>query len=258
MIVQTHYFNNGNDLSESKVNALGVAITRLLGRAPHKSFQINSPIVTSRAGNNREIDQLSIFPIPLPNRLGTKDRKGESAVNMVVELRLIRIQHPYLNSSILAQYLALNAGKYNFTRMQKRVFKKAPTFDLNDISLNKEGLPQGSSAAQLFSPTSWETTHAVGLTTGVKLELAGRLTTQRSIPRKTVENKHTGSFTVDHRISSGPLGSASSVGAGDLRSPAPAGAYSPGSLGKEQPQNPFVNLSQYTSKNKLGTYTIKV
>ena len=118
---------------------------------------------------------------------------------MVVELRLIRIQHPYLNSSILAQFLALNAGKYNFTRMQKMVFKKAPTFDLNDISLNKEVLPQGSGAAQLG-------THAVGLTTGVKLELAGRLTTQRSIPRKTVENKHTGSFTVDHRISSGPLG----------------------------------------------------
>lgn len=166
MIVQIHYFNSGNDLSESKVNALGVAITRLLGGAPHKSS------------------------------------------NMVVELRLIRIQHPYLNSSILAQYLALNAGKYNFTRMQKMVFKKAPTFDLKDISLNKEVLP--------------------GLTTGVKLELAGRLTTQRSIPRKTVENKHTGSFTVDHRISSG------------------------------QPQNPSVNLSQYISKNKLGTYTIKV
>ena len=142
---------------------------------------------------------------------------------MVVELRLIRIQHPYLNSSILAKFLALNAGKYNFTRMQKRVFKKAPTFptswelDLNDISLNKEVLPQGSEAAQLG-------THAVGITTGVKLELAGRLTTQRSIPRKTVENKHTGSFTVDHRISSGPLGSTSSVGAGDLRSPAPADA----------------------------------
>ena len=189
MIVQTHYFNfpssagKGNDLSESKVNALGVAITRLLGRAPHKSS------------------------------------------NMVVELRLIRIQHPYLNSSILAQFLALNAGKYNFTRMQKRVFKKAPTFDFNDISLNKEVLP--------------------GLTTGVKLELAGRLTTQRSIPRKTVENKHIGSFTVDHRISSGPLGSTSSVGV------TPASAV-------EQPQNPFVNLSQYTSKNKLGTYTIKV
>ena len=192
MIVQTHYFNNGNDLSESKVNALGVAITRLLGRAPHKSSQINSPNIVGG------IDQLSIFP----------SKAWDSAVNMVVELRLIRIQHPYLNSSILAQYLALNAGKYNFTRMQKMVFKKAPTFDLNDISLNKEILP--------------------GLTTGVKLELAGRLTTQRSIPRKTVENKHTGSFTVDHRVSSG------------------------------QPQNPFVNLSQYTSKNKLGTYTIKV
>ena len=229
MIVQIHYFNSGNDLSESKVNALGVAITRLLGGAPYKSSQINTP-----------------------NIVGGIDQLSTRAVNMVVELRLIRIQHPYLNSSILAQYLALNAGKYNFTRMQKRVFKKAPTFDLNDISLNKEVLPQGSGAAQLFSPTSWETTRAVGLTTGVKLELAGRLTTQRSIPRKTVENKHTGSFTVDHRISSGPLGSTSSASQSTIgKGVTPAGAV-------EQPQNPFVNLSQYTSKNKLGTYTIKV
>ena len=37
--------------------------------------------------------------------------------NKTVEIRLIRLQYPYLDSSILAQYLAINAGKYNFTRM---------------------------------------------------------------------------------------------------------------------------------------------
>lgn len=41
-----------------------------------------------------------------------------------VELRLVRLQYPYLDSSILAQYLGVNAGKYNFLRMKKMLFKK--------------------------------------------------------------------------------------------------------------------------------------
>jgi hypothetical protein len=55
------------------------------------------------------------------NALGTA-----IADSAVVELRLVRLQYPYLDSSILAQYLALNARKYNFLRMKKRLFKKTP------------------------------------------------------------------------------------------------------------------------------------
>lgn len=87
--------------------------------------------------------------------------------NTRVELRLVRLQYPYLESSILAQYVAINAGKFNFLRMRKMVMSKS---------------------AALISGKS-------GLGSGLKLELAGRLTTQRSIPRKTVENGHTGSFS---------------------------------------------------------------
>jgi hypothetical protein len=54
------------------------------------------------------------------------------------------------------------------------------------------------------------------------MEVAGRLTTQRSIPRKTVTNAHKGSFTVSNRLGSS------------------------------------LDLNQYTSKNKLGAHTVKV
>ena len=112
-----------------------------------------------------------------------------------LELRLIQIKYPYLESSILAQYMARNASKYNFTRMQKRIFRSAKPMKMTS------------------------TTSAL---TGVRVELSGRLTTQRSIPRKTVESRYTGSFTVNKQL------------------------------------NSSVNLSQYTSKNKLGAYTVKV
>jgi len=64
---------------------------------------------------------------------------------------------------------------------------------------------------------------------GIKLEVAGRLTTQRNIPRKTLDSIHTGSF---QKANVNP--------------------------------NPLVNLnskldfSQYASKNKLGAFTVKV
>lgn len=116
-----------------------------------------------------------------------------------VELRFIRLQYPYLDSSILAQYVAINAGKYNMLRMQKMMFKGV---SLTDTGTDKVNLP-----SQM---------------TGVKLELAGRLTTQRSIPRKTVENGHIGSFTVNKTLKSS------------------------------------LDFSQYASKNKLNAFTIKV
>lgn len=97
----------------------------------------------------------------------------------------------------------MNAGKYNFTRMQKMIFSKVPTLKMDTV------LPVGEDVLP-------------GMLSGVKLELAGRLTTQRSIPRKTVENGHTGSFTVSKKL------------------------------------NSSLDFSQYTSKNKIGAYTMKV
>ena len=121
--------------------------------------------------------------------------------SLKVEVRLLGLRYPYLDRSILAQYVAINGGKYNFTRMHKLIFNKLSTVKKNSV------LPSDALSGHI---------------TGLKLELAGRLTTQRSIPRKTVSNKHTGSFYVNKNRGSS------------------------------------VDFSQYASKNKIGAYTIKV
>ena len=105
-----------------------------------------------------------------------------------MELRCIRLQYPYLDSLILSQYLALNAGKYNFLRMKKRLFQKVGTGNVD----------------------------------GLDNHLPSLSTTQRSIPRKTVTNAHKGSFTVSKKLDAS------------------------------------LSLSQYTAKNKFGSYTLKV
>lgn len=122
----------------------------------------------------------------------------------LVEVRVIKLRYPYLDGSILAKYTALNSGKYAFSRIHKAVFKKRAFFLL----------PTGD---KMFNHFNNELPYR---SKGLKLELAGRLTTQQSIPRKTVANKHIGS-----------------------------GLSTAG-----QSSNTF----SYASKNKLGAYTIKV
>lgn len=127
--------------------------------------------------------------------------------SLKVEVRLLGLRYPYLDRSILAQYVAINGGKYNFTRMHKLIFNKLTTVKKNSV------LPTDALSGHI---------------TGLKLELAGRLTTQRSIPRKTVSNKHTGSFYVNKN------------------------------RGSHDRRSWTVDFSQYASKNKIGAYTIKV
>lgn len=117
------------------------------------------------------------------------------------EVQFIQLRYPYLDSKVLSQYLAINASKYGFTRLQKGVFNQVSTI------VTENALPVSAMNS---------------MTTGIKVELAGRLTTQRNIPRKTVNNAYTGSFTASDNLGS------------------------------------TLDFNQYTTKNKLGAYTVKV
>lgn len=117
-----------------------------------------------------------------------------------VELQVIRINYSVLDSSIFSQYLTHNASKYSFNRI---------------LDMLKNSLPTVSSDGSLdntLNPTS----HI----TGIKVKLSGRLVTQASGPRQTVQ--------------AGRIGSSS------------RGLYS------------ATDYSQHTNKNKLGAFTMKV
>jgi ribosomal protein S3 len=119
-----------------------------------------------------------------------------------VELRLVRINHSALDSSIFAQYLTANGGKYSFNRILDMLKGSLPTV-----------VSEGSVDENSDTPTSAHIT-------GVKIKLSGRLTTQRSGPRQTVQ--------------AGRLGSSAK-----------------GQFGT-------VDYSKHTAKNKLGAFTMKV
>jgi len=163
---------------------------------PGDKVVVNIPYYASP--NGTPILKLTALGAAISKWLGKETGNKQS---LKVEVRLLGLRYPYLDRSILAQYVAINGGKYNFTRMHKLIFNKLSTVKKNSV------LPTDALSGHI---------------TGLKLELAGRLTTQRSIPRKTVSNKHTGSFYVNKNRGSS------------------------------------VDFSQYASKNKIGAYTIKV
>ncbi len=119
-----------------------------------------------------------------------------------VELRLVRLHYPYLNSYILAQYIAINSNRYNFTRIQRAIF--------NALRAVKATSLEASAGSDQVLPS---------YITGMKIRVSGRLVTQRSVPRQTVQTAQIGSFSG---------------------------------------QNNVIDSASYTSKNKKGAFTIKV
>lgn len=97
-----------------------------------------------------------------------------------VELRLVKLHYPYLNSYILAQFIAMNVDKYNFGQVQRMIFGKTPI--VKDADSTK------ALASQLPS-------HIVGM----KIRISGRLMTERVRPRQTVLTGQIGSFVSDNK-----------------------------------------------------------
>lgn len=119
-----------------------------------------------------------------------------------VELRLVRLHYPYLNSYILAQYIAINSNRYNFTRIQRAIF--------NALRAVKASSLHDSAGSDQVLPS---------YITGMKIRVSGRLLTQRSVPRQTVQTAQIGSF-----------------------------------LGQDN----VIDSGSYTTKNKKGAFTVKV
>ncbi|CAG8581498.1 20766_t:CDS:1 [Cetraspora pellucida] len=135
----------------------------------------------STKGNNE------IFNSTALNKL--KERLSR-LYNKDVEFNLIKQHYPYLNSKILAQYIALNASRYRFRQIRRSLFKKIPLVggnpqqnDLNATSALR--WIQLSRLGQQILPTHLS---------GVKIQISGRMSLRKGSARTSVINKSIGSF----------------------------------------------------------------
>ena len=168
---------------------------------------VGKPIFT--VNSDKVIVQLFYYTCPITG--GANNISNDSVIALgdaltrcwgrTVELRLIRLNHSALDSSIFAQYLTANGTKHSFNRI---------------LEIFKGSLPTMISEGSTDSASMVGSSHI----TGVKVKLSGRLTTQRSSPRQTVQAGRLGSSA------KGPLS--------------------------------IVDYSQHTAKNKLGAFSMKV
>lgn len=91
-----------------------------------------------------------------------------------VELRLVKLHYPYMDSYILAQFIAMNTLDYKFSLITSKLLGQIkPVKNPGDIV--EPELPS----------------YIVGL----KVRVSGRLVTERAKPRKTVQTVLLGSFS---------------------------------------------------------------
>ena len=134
-------------------------------------------------------------------------------------LHLIRVHYPYMNSQILAQYLCGKTDKTKFVQLCDALVSKS---SLKVALYGKSG----SDKENFILPSYMDS---------IRLELSGRLASERVVPRLTKQvyrmdspNTNTGIYLQQAGLSSDTI------------------------------QNKVVDYGKYTSKNHPGAYTLKV
>ena len=158
-------------------------------------------------------------------------------LNLKVELVLNQLKYPYMDSQILAKFIALNTNQTRFRDIFYRIANKALTAKISSKSIrsqmNKtmpmdEGIesldtnPATANYLNLKSDQKIVKIHRSNpaILTGIKVQISGRLMTERVKPKLTINKKEIGGF--------------------------------------KKTQNNIVDYSIYTNKNKRGAYTVKV
>jgi hypothetical protein len=191
------------------------------GQDSEQSAKLNrAPAFTATHGNDLLFSQekMNILGDLLNREVNKVPAKGgqnmKNTMPRGIELHFIQLHYPYLDSYILAKYLAINSYKNKFARMHKTVFNLANLDSTGNGNLVTPGMGRPS-----LSP-------ATQSLTGIKLQVSGRLPSQKSIPRKSVYTAFTGTFKSS---TTSPLGAKN-----------------------------VINYNKFTSKNRIGAFTVKV
>jgi hypothetical protein len=98
-----------------------------------------------------------------------------------VELRFINLKNPYLDRTIIAEYIGKNASMHPFSALRKKAIRRTKIKKINEQhKVSESNLPSDI--------------------IGLKIIFSGRLVTERLRPRKTVSMAKIGSFTRNNSL----------------------------------------------------------
>lgn len=138
-----------------------------------------------------------------------------------VEIQLNQLKYPYHDSTILSKLIALNTNKKRFRRIFNTIIDKASVIT-KDIILNHKAHKAHKDSFIAESDRKKIEIHNTipAVLTGIKVQISGRLITQRQVPKRTVQKREIGGFY--------------------------------------KTKDSIVDYAIYTNKNKKGAYSVKV
>lgn len=151
-------------------------------------------------------------------------------------LNWTKIKHPQLNSYILAQFLAKTSEINNFSKIQNGLFS----------SLSLQDRPNKNN-------------YLSNSVTGLRISWSGRLITESVKPRQTAQIAQTGTLQKESLVKGGvlalPNGIKKSNKMVNLSNNTSVLSLTSNNLMEKGLE---IDQSSFTSKNKLGTFTVKV
>ena len=116
-------------------------------------------------------------------------------VGQDVELIMVRLSAPYLDANVLAKWLSMDLAATTFSQAIKTMLSKMTITKTTKAQTPKRTTTAGLKGSSLTGshPRQFPVT-LPGTIIGVKVQLAGRLLTERSLPRAVVQSASIGSF----------------------------------------------------------------
>nr|UBU96600.1 ribosomal protein S3 [Malassezia furfur] len=231
LIQNNHSFSKNNDYSNQQLMKVANHLIKTFFDNHYPNVLISNPVFDNGINkntihvfyygvnnNNNKHKSKSSNPIINTNDILPLSDALALLFEKEINIKLTRVHYPYMNSMILAQYLLKNASTNTFLHFSESI--------LTYPSLSPDTYGNINDENSFILPS---------YITGIRLELSGRLMTEQQISRVTKKSS---------RISNPNVNSGSSLNDAGVSS--------------ESMNNVLVDYAKFTSKNELGSFTLKV
>nr|APT42128.1 ribosomal protein S3 [Tilletia indica] len=198
-------------------------------------------IISMESSNNKNMKKMI-------NDLESTSLIGTSFHNKKITLQCSRIYYPYMNRDILAKYIAHNCSSNTFLNIQEIISNRVRHSD--DITQ----IHQSQLRNMFIKKRNEYTSFLTSMITGIKVKISGRLTTESIIPRVTVKSFQTGTFNQKINKNLKYLNINNKLPISNINSFKSLASQ----INYSKPNFKTINTSEYTTKNRIGAFTVKV
>ena len=224
--VEINFYYYVTEKGNSIINTIGQNLSNINNNTTtintnKNNTNINLDINTNAIWSNENISKSIVGKINQINKVIPVVDILSILFKKEVSINITNIKYPYINATIIAQYLGINASTNTFLHFSESILNTGLTESGNIINENMN----------IESGIFTSITH-------VRVSLSGRLITEQVVPRITKKSSRISGISIETTSESENINNFNTK-------------YNKGII-------PVVDYGKYTYKNNLGTFTIKI